>query len=87
MIKQERKYLLNTVKEKKHGQMVHHMKEIGGMDLHMEREFFIMQMEIIMKGNLFKIKLTVMENIVIKMDKLILAIGKMICSRVSVEKN
>jgi hypothetical protein len=71
MTKQEKKYLLNTVKGQKHGQMVHHMLEIGAMDLLMEREFFIMQMEIITKGNLFKIKLTVMENIVIKMDKLI----------------
>jgi hypothetical protein len=70
MTKQEKKYLLNTVKEQKHGQMVHHMLEIGGMDLPMEREFFIMLMEIIMKGNLFKIKLTAMVNIVIKMDKL-----------------
>ena len=71
MTKQEKNYLLNTVKEQKNGQMVHHTLEIGGMDLFMEREFFIMQMEIITKGNLFKVKLTVMENIVIKMDKLI----------------
>ena len=58
MTNQVRKYLLNTVKEKKYGQTVHHMLEIGGMDLHMERVHFIMQMEIITKGNLFKIKLT-----------------------------
>jgi molecular chaperone DnaJ len=60
-----------TVKVKKHGQMAHHMLEIGGMDLHMDRAFFIMQMEIITKGNSFKIKQMAMENIAIKMDKLI----------------
>ena len=79
--------MLNTVKGQKYGQMAHHMLEIGGMDLPMEREFFIMQIEIITKENLFKIKLMVMENIAIKMDKPILAIGKMICSRVSAERN
>jgi hypothetical protein len=67
--------------------MVHHMLEIGVMDLHMEREHFIMQMEIITKGNLFKIKLTALENIAIKMGKLILATGKMICSRLLAEKS
>jgi hypothetical protein len=87
MTKQVRNYLLNTVKEQKHGQMAHHMLEIGEMVLLMERVFFIMQMEIITKGNLLKIKLTAMENIVIKTDKLILAIGKMIYSQVLAEKS
>jgi hypothetical protein len=71
MNQQAEKYLLNMVKGKKHGQMAHHMLEIGGTDLHMDREFFIMQMEIITKGNSFKIKQMAMENIAIKMDKLI----------------
>jgi|LauGreDrversion4_2_1035121.scaffolds.fasta_scaffold1022318_1 hypothetical protein len=74
-------------KVKKFGQTVHHMSVIGGMDLHMERVHFITQMEIIMKGNLFKIKLTALENIAIKMGKLILAIGKMICNQLMVEKS
>ena len=51
--------------------MAHHMSEIGGMDLHMDRAFFIMQMKIITQGNSFKIKQMAMENIAIKMDKLI----------------
>ena len=71
MNQQAKRYLLNTVKGKKHGQMAHHMSEIGGMDLHMDRAFFIMQMKIITKGNSFKIKQMAMENIAIKMDKLI----------------
>jgi len=87
MTNQARKYLLNTVKEKNYGQMVHHMLEIGVMDLHMERVHFIMQMGIITKENLFKIKLTALENIAIKMDKLILAIGKTICSQVMAERS
>jgi len=67
--------------------MVHHMLEIGVMDLHMEKVHFIMQMGIITKENLFKIKLTALENIAIKMDKFILAIGKTICSQLMAERS
>jgi len=57
------------------------------MDLLMERVHFVMQMGIITKENLFKIKLTALENIAIKMGKLILAIGKTIFSKVMAERS
>lgn len=46
------------------------MLENGEMGLLMEKVFFIMQTETIMKENLFKIKLTVTENIATKTVKL-----------------
>lgn len=87
MTKQRKRYLLSMVQAQKLGQMGRHMLGNGGMALHMERAFFIMRMEIIMKGNSFKIKLTVMANTAIKMDRLILGTGRMICSLDLVERN